>query len=217
LDSKIIVQQAQNIFNGVNKMTKIYLLFFILTVNLFAQGNLSYIGTDRDIEFSEIRLYEIRLDTHIKTWGSLGINKAVIPPGSNRESHKININGVLYDRGLGVNSNSMICVALDGKYSAFETEFGFQKSQDKKGSVVCQVYVDNEKKFDSGIIKRSDPPLKIRIDVTNARELRLSVRDAGDGILGDAVNWANARLLADSPFKDKTLINSEFVCQPVHG
>jgi alpha-L-fucosidase 2 len=42
---------------------------------------------------------------------------------------------------------------------------------------------------------RGDAPQQVDVDVTGAKELRLLVDDAGDNIMGDHADWADARLL----------------------
>ncbi|MDY0169868.1 MAG: NPCBM/NEW2 domain-containing protein, partial [Thermoguttaceae bacterium] len=85
-----------------------------------------------------------------------------------------------------------------GEYQAFEGEVGMQwQGGESAGSVVFQVFVDDRKEFDSGVMTEKDPPRKVRVAVKHADELRLVVTDAGDGITSDVANWAEARLIRD--------------------
>jgi len=63
------------------------------------------------------------------------------------------------------------------------------------GSVVFQVWVDEEKKFDSGVMRAGSPPQAVRVNVQGAQELKLTVEDAGDGPGCDRADWADARLI----------------------
>ena len=60
--------------------------------------------------------------------------------------------------------------------------------------MVFQVYVDDKKVFDSGIVHETASPRTIAVPVVDAQEMRLVVTDAGDGITCDYADWADARL-----------------------
>lgn len=126
-------------------------------------------------------------------WGELGLNSAVragdTPPAP------IRIRDKTYERGLGHHANGEIFVELGGRYETFEVDVGVQWQGGALGSVVFQVFVDDEKRFDSGVMRDRDEARPVRVPVRGARELRLVVTDAGDGVTGDCANWADARLV----------------------
>ena len=64
------------------------------------------------------------------------------------------------------------------------------------GSVVFAAWVDGKKVFDSGVMKRLDPPKPVSIDLTGAKTLVLAVVDANDGTAGDNADWAGAAIIA---------------------
>ena len=143
---------------------------------------------------SDVLLYRVPLIQ--QSWGELGIDTAVHAPGKTPMS--LCIADKQYDKGLGTHAPGEIAVELDGEYIAFEAEVGVQKQPgDNVGSVVFQVFVDGEKRFDSGVMRGNDPAIPISISVAGAYELRLVVTDAGDGITCDCSNWADARLIRD--------------------
>jgi len=133
--------------------------------------------------------------TSTQAWGELGVNTCTHAPG--QKANPLRIGDKTYEKGLGHHANGEIVVALDGQFLAFEAEVGVQKQAQNIGSVVFQVFVDDEKRFDSGVMRESDPARPIRIPVAGAQDLRLVVTDAGDGITCDCANWANARLVRD--------------------
>ncbi|UCD27351.1 MAG: NPCBM/NEW2 domain-containing protein, partial [Planctomycetota bacterium] len=104
-------------------------------------------------------------------WGKLGINTAV-NPGGDESVPKLRIRDRNYDRGLGHHANGEIFVDLAGRYKLFEAEVGIQWQGGNVGSVVFQVFVDGEKRFDSGLITGNDPPKNVRLSVEGASELR---------------------------------------------
>jgi hypothetical protein len=147
---------------------------------------------------SNVLLYRVPLVR--QGWGELGIDTAVHAPG--KTPMLLCIGDKQYDKGLGTHAPGEIVVELDGEYTAFEAEVGVQKQPgDNVGSVVFQVFVDGEKRFDSGVTRGNDPAIPISIPVAGAYELRLVVTDAGDGITCDCSNWADARLIRDASVK----------------
>ncbi len=128
-------------------------------------------------------------------WGVLGLNRVAHPP--DRKPNQLRIKDTRYERGLGTHANGEILIDLCGAYAVFEAEVGVQWQGGKAGSVVFQVFVDEEKRFDSGVMTEHDPPRRVLVPVEGADDLRLVVNDAGDGITCDAANWANARLTRD--------------------
>jgi hypothetical protein len=127
-------------------------------------------------------------------WGDLGVDTAVKPPG-NAASVKLSIGGNEYARGLGAHANGTITLQLDGKYETLEAEIGVQTQLNHIGSVVFRVLGDGEELFRSDVMKGGQQARKIRVSVKGFRNLVLALEDAGDGIEGDAGNWAEARLI----------------------
>lgn len=126
-------------------------------------------------------------------WGELGIDTCAHAPG--QTPLPLRIGEKTYSRGLGHHAPGELILDLNGEYALFEAEVGVQWQQGTTGSVVFQVYVDGKKRFDSGVMRETDPPKPVRVRVEGANELRLVVTDAGDGITCDCANWANARLV----------------------
>ena len=138
-------------------------------------------------------------------WGNLGINTAVKSPTGDTPV-KLQIRDEVYESGLGHHAAGEIVIKLDGKYSLFEAEVGVQwQGGGEEGSVVFQVYVDDEKRFDSGIMKQTDEAKPIRVSVEGASILRLVSTDAGDGIRNDAADWVNMKLVPSALPKEVNL------------
>jgi hypothetical protein len=129
-------------------------------------------------------------------WGQLGLDTAVRPPQG--EPQKLRIGERQYDRGLGQHANGEITVDLARRFARFEAEIGVHWQGGKTpASVVFQVFVDDEKRFESKVLRENDPPQHVSVALEGAEELRLVATDAGDGIHSDAANWVNARLVPD--------------------
>lgn len=125
-----------------------------------------------------------------QNWGVLGFDTAAHDP--QREGAPLQIGERLFAKGLGHHAAGTITVLLDGEYDRFEAEVGLQPCE--AGSVVFRVLVDGAVKFDSGVRRKNDPAVPVRVDVVGAQELQLESGDAGDGITCDVANWAEARL-----------------------
>jgi hypothetical protein len=125
-----------------------------------------------------------------QSFGELGLNVAAHAgdlPGA-----PLQIGEKTYAKGLGHHANGAITVPLDGEYASFDAEVGLQPCP--SGSVIFRVIVDGEKRFDSGIVRGTNAPLPVHVDLAGAQELRLEASDAGDDITCDMANWADARL-----------------------
>ncbi len=126
-------------------------------------------------------------------WGSLGINTAVVPTDG-RQPMLLKIGGQSFEKGLGTHAPGEMVLSLDGRFSLFEAMVGIQDQGGTQGSVVFQVFVDEEKCFDSGVIRGGDAPKPVSVKTEGGQVLRLVVTDAGDGISCDCADWANCLL-----------------------
>ncbi len=106
------------------------------------------------------------------------------------ENQAIRVGNRRHAKGLGTHAPSEILYALDGKYARFQA---VASPGEPGGSVVFQVFGDDKKLFDSGVMRfgQSQP---IDLPITGVRRLRLVVTDAGDGFYHDCANWASARV-----------------------
>ena len=69
------------------------------------------------------------------------------------------------------------------------------ENDELSGSVKFIVYVDGRKTFESEVFKKGSPPKDISLDIRNAKEIKLTVNDAGDGYISDRAAWALARVI----------------------
>ncbi|MFA6244283.1 MAG: NPCBM/NEW2 domain-containing protein, partial [Candidatus Hydrogenedentales bacterium] len=127
-------------------------------------------------------------------WGGLGIDTAVNPLDG-RAAMPLRIKDTPYDKGLGHHAPGEIVVDLNGCYDKFLADVGAQWQDNGAASVVFQVFVDGEKRFDSGVMREADEAKHVEVACAGGFELRLVTTDAGDGITCDCANWANARLV----------------------
>jgi len=119
-------------------------------------------------------------------WGTVQKNRSVW-------GKPITMGGRRYLRGIGTHAPSRIVFALDGKYRRFQSWAGADQATNP--TVTFEVWVDGEKRWASGLMKRNDAPARVDLDVTGAKTLELRVGDGGNGIVSDHADWADARLL----------------------
>jgi hypothetical protein len=122
-------------------------------------------------------------------WGELERNRSVV-------KKPINIVGHRYLRGLGTHANAEIEYKLNKQFRRFEAWVGGDYFSSLMGPTISfEVWVDGQKKFDSGLMTKNDPPKQVAVDLTGADSLKLVVKDGGDGSWSDYADWANAKLL----------------------
>ena len=133
---------------------------------------------------------------HTQGWGNLGVNTAAYATGMTPMA--LRIADKEYERGVGHHAPGEIVLPLNGNYLSFTAEVGVQWQAGNLGSVVFEVWVDGEKRFERGVMTDSDAAIPVEVDLRDAQELRLVASDAGDGISCDMANWADALLIYDS-------------------
>lgn len=103
---------------------------------------------------------------------------------------------VSFERGVGAHSTSTITYDLTDKdYGYFSSYVGVDRGMyNTVGSVSFEVYVDGEKKFDSGLITSKEPMKYLEVDINGAKELKLVVTDGGNGNGSDHATWGDAKL-----------------------
>ena len=100
-----------------------------------------------------------------------------------------------FKHGIGTHAKSEIVYDLSGKgYETFESYVGVDQ-ESTQGTVIFQVWVDEEKRFDSGKMGPRTAAQKVSVNIAGKRELRLVVTDSGDGIMSDHADWADAKLI----------------------
>jgi len=110
------------------------------------------------------------------------------------DGHEISIRGALYPKGLGTNAESDIVYYLGGACSTLTTDVGIDdEEQNNGGSVIFQVYADQSKVADSGVVTNTSPVQHLTADVGGATWLRLHVDPNGPNTY-DHGDWAGPTL-----------------------
>lgn len=112
--------------------------------------------------------------------------------GAAGDGKVITLNGVTYEKGLGVHANSEIVYNLGGKYSRFISDIGID-DEVNNGGVKFKVYLDDVLAFDSGYMDWTSTTQSLNISVEGKNQMKLVV-DSWGGNSYDHADWAGARL-----------------------
>ncbi len=172
----------------MSNLPKIYFLFIVF-MSLFLLSSSCF--PDKTTYLSDV---PERIISITQGWGETGWDVSAHAIG--QSPMELQIGEQRYKKGIGHHAPGEIVFDLNGRYKYFECEVGVQRQDgSNKGSVVFQIIVDGEKRWESGVRKEVDPPLPVKIDLSKARELRLVVKDGNNGITCDCANWADAKLI----------------------
>jgi hypothetical protein len=111
----------------------------------------------------------------------------------------LTINGKTYAKGLGMTAPAEIVYNLGGVCSVFSTEVGVDDLWNStRGSVVFQVFADDLKIWDSGLMTYSDPfKATGSLNLAGTQKLKLVITDGGNGGQDDYADWANPVITCD--------------------
>ncbi|HEY2298951.1 MAG TPA: NPCBM/NEW2 domain-containing protein [Jatrophihabitans sp.] len=106
----------------------------------------------------------------------------------------ITIRGTVYPKGLGTNAESDIVYYLGGTCHALNTDVGIDDEEaNNGGDVIFQIYADNAKVADSGVLTNTSPVKSLTADLAGATWLRLHVDPDGPNTY-DHGDWAGPLL-----------------------
>ena len=104
----------------------------------------------------------------------------------------ISLGGVAYAHGIGTLSINELIVDLKGQANRFVSMVGLDDLAVGEASVSVEVWVDNKKKFESGVVHPGDAPKFVDVDLTGAKFLELAIDDGGDTSNGDYADWGGS-------------------------
>ena len=110
------------------------------------------------------------------------------------DGRTITLNGVTYQKGLGVHANSELRYNMAGQYRNFVADIGVDDEVGSAGSVQFRVFADEVLLFQSATMTGSSATQSINVNVAGRNVLKLVVTDTGNGNSSDHADWANARL-----------------------
>jgi len=101
-----------------------------------------------------------------------------------------------FDRGLGMHPRTALTYDLGGKYRRFEALVGLDAATGAGGRATVRIFVDGKEQTLPELAKlAAGPAIPVRIDLDNARELKVAVDFGPAGDVQADVDWADARLV----------------------
>lgn len=106
------------------------------------------------------------------------------------------VKGIKYERGVGVQSLSILSFLLDANATHFSTLVALDDHGNKDIALTFYVIGDKKILFESREMKIGDEPVKVDVDLRGIKRLGLLVTDKIGGITNKRTyaNWINARL-----------------------
>lgn len=119
--------------------------------------------------------------------------------------------GTVYDKGIGVRTQSTIGYMINGMYERFTAELFIDRDR-IDADAIYKVWADGVTIYESGPVNYTTPAIGIDLDITGVNELTLIVVSADASDTNDYAVWANACLhtydQGDSPVLTITDITS---------
>jgi len=131
-------------------------------------------------------------DLKIKSF-SEGI-PAVLPK-TNAAGDSMKINGIYFERGVGVQTISVLSFFLDGNARQFTAEVGADDKGNKDVPVKFYVIGDRKILFESNEMRVGDQTQKVNVNLKGIKRLGLLVTDEMEGHNKSYCNWGNAQLV----------------------
>jgi len=133
----------------------------------------------------KIFLHEMDLTKMEVGWGTPRANLSV-------DSNKLMVAGQLYEKGVGSHAISKMMIDLQGRGVRFFARVGVDDEAGEKASVEFYVMGDQRILWRSGVMKKSQEPRKIDVNLTGIKKLALYISDAGDFNYYDHADWLDA-------------------------
>lgn len=129
-------------------------------------------------------------------WGPVEKNQSNGETGAG-DGKPITLNGTVFAKGLGVNAPSTVLFYLGGTCSTLTTAVGVDDEVGTQGQVSFQIFADDAKVADSGVMTGADPAKQLTAQLGGATWLKLVVDDNGSSAY-DHSDWAGPRLTCES-------------------
>ncbi len=130
---------------------------------------------------------------------------------TNYSHDTMRINGVVYQRGIGVQTICVLSFRLDRHAKRFSATIGRDDQANKEIPVVFYVIGDQKVLYQSREMMIGDQPENIDIDITGVRQLGLLVTDKIGGIRNKRAyaNWADAKFEMEEGYEPEHTLNTD--------
>lgn len=101
-----------------------------------------------------------------------------------------------FDRGLGLHAECIVTYTLSAKYRRLEMLAGLDTRDGARGQALLRVVCDDStRELPQDGRLAVDAPVRLSLDISGVKQLKIEVRRGKGGIVQDCVNLAEARLL----------------------
>jgi alpha-galactosidase len=136
-----------------------------------------------------VRLSTLELAHVRQGWGAPRADRSVT-------GQPLSVAGTKFEHGVGTHAKSSLWIELGGGSERFLASVGVDDDvQSERASIAFQVLGDGRTLWESGVMRRGDPPKPVDVGLEGVQRLLLLVGDAGDGIDYDHADWADARFV----------------------
>ncbi|MBT3377659.1 MAG: hypothetical protein HN742_42255 [Lentisphaerae bacterium] len=136
-------------------------------------------------DVASIGLSNTRWDTASVGWFVPSFDGVLVPDGTSCEPLRSSSGEV--QQGLYAHADACYAYDLGGRWQMLETQYGLQAEHD--GSVVFVVTGDGRELFRSALIRLSDGPQSVTLDISGIRRLELITEPGHDGKARDWGIW----------------------------
>jgi len=121
--------------------------------------------------------------------------------GASVEGDPLAVGDVVADEGIGTHAPAELAWTLPAGARWFTCWFGVAAERGSNGSIALEVWLDGQRAFASAVVKGGAAPLRVAVDVTGKKELRVRMTDGGDGNGADHGNllWPAVQFAAAEP------------------
>ncbi len=138
-----------------------------------------------DAQWTCVPLESLDLRNMSQEYGEPKIAKSII-------DKPLTLGGTVFERGVGSHAASELIIDLKGAAKAFIAIVGVDDNTQGKGSVIFSILVDGKIVARTAVMKGGDKPIRLGVPLAGAKTMILTVEDAGDNIMFDHADWADA-------------------------
>jgi alpha-glucosidase len=120
------------------------------------------------------------------------------------DGRPLEIDGVTYEKGVGMHATGSLTTWLGGTCSAFDAVVGIDDEvletpgESGIGSVRFQLFGDGVLLAETAVLTNDDAALPLHVDVTGVQRLQLVAHEATNGKNFDHADWADAKLTCNA-------------------
>ena len=142
---------------------------------------------ETDASWTAIPLESLDLSKMTQEFGRPQVGKSIV-------GKPLTLGGAVFEHGVGSHAGSEIIIDLKGKAQLFTAMVGVDDETEGKGSVIFSILVNGKIVARTAVMRGGDKPILFGAQLDGAKNMVLTVEDAGDNIGYDHADWADAKI-----------------------